>query len=85
MEKIKSSSEYTARELIRRSRSDIHMSWFDWNPAVNDLISIYEYTGGDSTELRQAREAAFKSVTHLKDVTKKVSREIENKMNSMDK
>jgi len=69
-----------ARELIRRARSDIRMSWIDWDPTVKDLISIYEYTGGNSTELRQAREAALKSVTHLRGVTEKVSKEIEKKM-----
>jgi len=66
--------------LIKRARSDIHMGWYDWDPTVKDLISIQDYTGGDSTELRQARDTAVKAVTHLKGVTEKVSKEIETKL-----
>ena len=67
-------------ELIKRARSDIRMGWYDWDPTVKDLISVQDFTGGDSTELRQARDAAVKAVTHLRGVTEKVSKEIELKL-----
>lgn len=77
---MKTFLQSTVCELIKRSRSDILMGWHDWGPTVNDLISIQDYTGSDSTELRQARDAAVKAVTHLKSVTHRVSNEIENKL-----
>lgn len=78
--KMKTFIQSTVCELIKRARSDILMGWRDWEPSVNDLISVHEYTGGDSTEFRQARDAAVKAVTHLKSVTHRVSNEIENKL-----